>query len=209
MMKKNVLFMLAAAFTLFASATDRFYIADLAIAPGETRTVEILLDNDVEYTAFQCDLYLPEGLTANEESFALTARKKSSHTLSVSPFPNGAYRLMSYSLQLHTYSGNSGPLVTFEVTASNDFSGPASIALSNTFFTTEAGVEAIFDNEACNVLIRGDINNDGIVNTGDVAALIKLLLNGEATPPSADANGDGNIGVGDVAAIVNMLLVGN
>ena len=36
---------------LCAAATDRFYIEDFTIAPGETKTVSILLENEATYTA--------------------------------------------------------------------------------------------------------------------------------------------------------------
>ena len=64
---------------LCAAATDRFYIEDFSIAPGETRTVSILLDNEAAYTAFQTDIYMPNGLTIEMEDgdyiFDLTDRK--------------------------------------------------------------------------------------------------------------------------------------
>lgn len=188
------------------AAADRFYIEDFTMAPGETRTVSILLDNETEYTAFQCDLQLPEGLSVDEDSFALTSRKSNNHTLTVGEFPGRAYRLMSYSLNLKNYSGNSGALVTFSVTASNDFSGPATLAIHNTVFTTEAGVEVPFDDEECRVCRTGDVNMDGTVNITDVTALINMLLTGNITTPSADVNGDDKVNITDVTALINMLL---
>ncbi len=47
---------------LWCAAIDRFYIEDFTISSGETRTISILLENEIEYTAFQSDIYLPEGL---------------------------------------------------------------------------------------------------------------------------------------------------
>ena len=55
-MKKNISFVLLAIVALFANATDRFYITDFSISPGETRTISINLDNEIAYTAFQSDL---------------------------------------------------------------------------------------------------------------------------------------------------------
>ena len=194
---------------MYATANDRFYINDFTIAAGETRTVSILLDNETEYTAFQCDLQLPEGLNVDEESFALTERKHSNHTLSVSLFPDRTFRLMSYSLKLKTYSGNSGALVTFDITADDDFTSPVTITIHNTVFTTEEGVEVSFDDEECQAYLRGDVNMDGNVNVGDVTALIRFVLSHDAPGinlVAADVNEDGNINIGDVTALIRLVL---
>ena len=158
-MKKTILFIMAMILAFGAAATDRFYIEDFTINPGETITVSIQLDNEVSYTAFQSDLFMPEGLTAT--NFALTDRKNSNHTFTATILPDGGIRLLSYSLKLKTYSDNSGALVTFDVTSSEDFEGDASIRLTGTIFTTEAGLEVPFDDENCTVSlsatgIRGD-----------------------------------------------------
>ncbi len=210
-MKKTIIVFAAMVVALGAAATDRFYIEDFTISPGETCTVSILLDNEAEYTAFQSDLYLPEGLTA--ANFALTDRKNANHTLTATVLPDGGIRLLSYSLNLKTYSGNSGPLVTFDVTVSEDFEGEATVALRGTLFTTVAGVEVPFDNETCTVslpstAIRGDVNGDSSVNISDVTALIDILLSGETPPQSADCNQDSSVNISDVTALIDYLLSG-
>lgn len=191
------------------TATDRFYIEDFAILPGESYSVSILLDNEVAYTAFQSDLYLPEGLSTNEESFDLTERKHSNHTFTASEFPDGAYRLMSYSVKLKTFSGNNGALVTFDITASNDFTGPAIITLRNTLFTTEEGEEIPFDIEECTVSLRGDVNCDRDISIVVVTVLIDFLLSSEPNPfnlKAADVNRDNEIDIVDVTVLIDMLL---
>ena len=173
--------------------------------------VEIQLDNEMEFTAFQTDLYLPEGLTAVDGSFALTSRKSSSHTLSVVRQPDGAIRLMSYSMQVKPFSGNSGALVTFQLAASEDFQGGAVINLRNILCTTVAGREVPFQDESCVVLklLLGDVNIDGKVTIGDVTDLIDYILSGDVTPFSrdnADVDIDGKISIGDVTTLIDMIL---
>ena len=198
---------------LGASATDRFYVEDFTITPGETVNVSIMLDNEVEYTAFQSDLYLPEGLTAT--NFALTDRKNANHSLTATVLPNGGIRLLSYSLKLKPYSGNSGALVTFDVTANEEFEDPSMIALRNTLFTTEAGLEVPFDDETCTVsipasVLRGDVDGDGNVSIRDVTALIDLLLGGNTVSnEAADVNEDHSVTITDMTALIDLLLGGN
>ena len=62
---------------------------------------------------------------------------------------------------------------------------------------------------AGSAFLRGDVNGDGQVNTGDLSALINLLLGGGDLPESADCNLDGNKNIGDVPALINFLLSGN
>lgn len=53
--------------------------------------------------------------------------------------------------------------------------------------------------------IRGDINGDGQVNTGDVSELYKALLSG-STDSKYDLNGDGSVNTGDVSALYKIIL---
>lgn len=213
-MKKTIILFAAMVVALGATATDRFYIEDFSISPGGTCTVSIILDNETEFTAFQSDLYLPEGLSAT--NFSLTDRKNANHSFTATVLPNGGIRLLSYSLKLKTYSGNSGALVAFDMTASNDFEGEATVALRSTLFTTAAGVEIPFDDETCTVTfpstaIRGDVDKNGEIKISDVTALINYLLNGDASTinlQAADCNEDGYVKISDVTSLINYLLSG-
>ena len=208
---------MAALMALSALATDRFHIEDFTMAAGETRTVSILLDNEVQYTAFQTDIYLPEGLTVEQEDgdyiFDLTSRKSRDHNIASQLQHDGSIRLMSYSPNINAYSGNSGALVTFELTAASGFSGTAVITLRGTLFTTIAGSEIAFPNEQCTVTVPstgnpGDVNGDSSVNITDVTALIDLLLSGAVAPAAADVNHDGSVNITDVTALIDFLLSG-
>lgn len=201
-----------------AAAMDRFYIEDFTIAPSQTQTVSIILDNEIAYTAFQTDIYLPEGLTIEQEAgdyiFDLTTRKSRDHIIASQIQADGSIRVMSYSNRINAYSGNSGALVTFNVTASADFVGPATIWLKNTLFTTTEGTEIPFPDEECIVtvpvsIIKGDVDGDGNVNISDVTALIDYLLSGNASNiqlDNADVDDSGNINISDVTALIDILL---
>lgn len=203
---------------LNATATDRFYIDDFRIGPGDTKLVSINLDNESQYSAFQADLYLPAGLSVVQVDgmydFSLTSRKGTDHSLVSQPLSNGAIRLLSYSMRVNAYSGNSGALVTFRVKAATDFEGPAYIELKNMLFTKPTrptAIEVPFDDEVCTVTkgLRGDVNADGFVNPADLPALIDYLLDGVADPFSyygADVNGDGVIEAYDLTFLIDILL---
>lgn len=177
-----------------------------------------MLDNEAAYTAFQSDIYLPAGLsvakTGNYYSASLTGRKASSHTFSVVLQPDGALRMLSYSVALGSYSGHAGALVNLSIVAADDFEGPAVLELKNTLFTTVAGVEVAFADVACTVtaagaVLLGDVNNDGTVDISDVTTLIDYLLGTyveDFNEANADVDGDGSVGISDVTEMIDYLL---
>ena len=215
-MKRAFLLTIMVMFVLYGAANDRFYIEDFSFATTDTSTVNLVLDNETAYTAFQFDLYLPDGLTIIPGSAALTDRMASDHTLAVSEIAEGVFRLMSYSLGINAFASNSGALVTLEIAATNDFEGTATITLRNVLFTAVTGVEVPFGDEICTVTVTpggliGDVDGDGNVNISDVTALIDYLLSGSASGVSltgADCDQDGSINISDVTALVDYLLSG-
>ena len=58
--------------------------------------------------------------------------------------------------------------------------------------------------------MRGDLNGDGLVNTGDLSALITALLNDDFSNlvVAADPSADGLINTGDISALISFLLNG-
>ena len=96
----------------------------VTLAAGETRTVTITLDNMLDYSAFQFDLTLPEGLSAS--NFALTDRA-ASHALDVNSLPDGKTRVLCYSPVFTPINDHNGALLTFDVTATGNINGNISV----------------------------------------------------------------------------------
>ena len=113
---------------------DRLSGDNIQLKPGETRRVSIALDNALDYTAFQFDLSLPEGLTAS--NFSLTDRA-SAHSLDANMLQNGNTRVLSYSPQLAAIANSEGTLLTFDVTAATTVTGD--ITASDIEFVTPDG----------------------------------------------------------------------
>ena len=212
MKPKSLLFLLmVVAATFQVAATDLFHLKDFTIQRGDTALVEILLENEAEYTAFQSDLYFPEGLTIVPQSVTLTDRKASDHMIVVNHIVDGGWRLMSYSLGVNAYSGNSGTLVTFQVVASEDLTIPAVVVQKRTRFTEVSGREVSLGDAACNVSCQGDVNVDGTATIADVTSLINYLLTGNDSTVGvgfSDLNEDNKVSIADVTALISLLLKG-
>jgi len=99
---------------------DRMSGEGVSLMAGETRTVSITLDNEMDYTAFQMDLTLPEGLTAS--NFRLTDRA-GSHAFDINTIANGKTRALCYSPAIEVIDGHDGALLTFDVTANAAIEG--------------------------------------------------------------------------------------
>ena len=141
---------------LSAKAENRFYIDDFIMYTGETKELSINLTNDVAFTGFQADLYLPNGLEVVQEDgdyiFYLTDRKGSDHSISTERQDNGVIRLLCYSLKLKEFSGTSGALVKFSVKASDDFRGDFQINIKDITFSQKDLTEYNFTSSVTNIV---------------------------------------------------------
>lgn len=141
---------------LSAKAENRFFIDDFIMYTGETKELSINLTNDVAFTGFQADLYLPNGLEVVQEDgdyiFDLTDRKGSDHSISTERQDNGAIRLLCYSLKLKEFSGTSGALVKFSVKASDDFRGDFQINIKDITFSQKDLTEYNFTSSVTNIV---------------------------------------------------------
>lgn len=84
------------------------------------------------------------------------------------------------------------------------------------FVSTDAG-ETFYGEEKSvkiegSAEIKGDVNNDGKVNTADVVAVYSFIEKGEAsgfTREACNVNGDGNVNTADVVAIYSIIIKGD
>ena len=57
-------------------------------------------------------------------------------------------------------------------------------------------------------VLKGDLNDDGMVSILDMTILINVILGGEIdhNHQAADVNGDGNISIIDLTTLINIIL---
>ena len=122
-----------------------------------SKTVTLDLYNPgVEFTAFQCDLYIPEGLTvdlnrrgtAYNFSFNADADRTGAayHTLSSAKQDDGGIRVLCYSTASEIFLGEEGALLNIPLTADASLAeGVYEFSIANTVLTYQDGVKVTPD----------------------------------------------------------------
>ncbi len=137
--------------TLTAFA-EQISVADLALRPGESAVVEVVLNNEhTNLVAFQMDLTLPDGISIDKTKCSLSSRfTDEDQTLTVGRLSEGVYRLTSTSLSLKPISGTSGTLLTLKLKSTESFvNGEATI--NNILFSTASSEEVDVENSSFTV----------------------------------------------------------
>lgn len=198
---------------------NTFSIADHTTLYGDTLIIPVTMENVDEITAFQTDLYLPEGFEllkdGNDYMVELSNRKGRDHVIMASDAPDGAVRVLSYSPTLKSFSGNNGELfyLTIRVPTDGDSIVTYPLWLRKTLLTTtdeeEVGALETQGNVQVYFYILGDVNHSGNITTADIVMTAKYILFQNPEPfvfEAADMNGDSKITITDVVKIANLIL---
>ncbi len=195
-------------------SSDRLFIENFDLAAGQTKTVQMMLNNEQTYAGMQCDLTLPTGLTLTKLEKGTRCRN---HTLTTNTLDDGSTRVWISSMSSRTISGTSGALLTVTVKATSDFSGTHQLWLRNIVGAHETNdasgerVELIDNKTSINPgdQVVGDVNADGKVDIADVNAVINVMLGkllASDFPGNADVTGDGKVDIADVNTAINLML---
>ena len=127
---------------------DNLTVEAVTMNAGETKQVDILLINPThQYSAFQFDLVLPEGISiAKNDKGKLMATldedRKDDHTLNISDRGDGVYRLMTFSMSNAQFSGTEGALVHITLQADSDIGEDSqTAAIQSQVFTEVSGTQ--------------------------------------------------------------------
>ena len=124
------------------AASDKLSVGNYSVTSGEALLFPVSLENETAFSAFQCDVYLPEGISLplNEEGdLDVTLnpeRATSSHTISANAQSDGAIRIASYSSSNKLFKGNNGYLFYLNLNTDADVEGEKKIVVKNIRFST-------------------------------------------------------------------------
>ena len=103
------------------ATTDMLEARTVALRPGETRTVEVALNNtEHDYVAMQCELVLPEGVSLTDVR-GIDRGSKHSYYTTKSEVEANVYSMIGVSMNMNTYAGSEGNIMRLTITASDDF----------------------------------------------------------------------------------------
>ena len=144
---------------------ESIYIDNFSIEAGETKQVSIKMTNSQTWSAFQLEMYLPAGLTMAKDDrgrlrYSANPDRSDGHTFTFSDRDNGQYNAVYYSINSYGIIGNSGEIVSFYVTAAQDFSGTATINLKEVYVSDNAGNMTKIDDTSCTVTSSGTPHSD-------------------------------------------------
>lgn len=193
-MKTIKLIALGALLALAGKAhADNVTVSDVTMAAGETKEVAIELVNpDAEYSAFQFNLVLPEGFSIAKNNkgkyiYRLNDERIDDQTLTVTEISSGNYRFLSFSLTNASLYGESGALVYVTLAADESVSsGTKQASVTSQVFTTSAGVQSKLSDATFQITVpgeippsylKGDMNDDGVIDITDVVILVNTILN--------------------------------
>ena len=122
----------------FASTSDGLAIEPITLYPGETRTINVLLNNDEqEYSALQCQVVLPQGV---ELIAADGADRGQQHNYSMrkSDVADNVYSLMGVSQNGSKFDGHEGRIMRLTVAADDEFDASAAqVEITNIMLVTD------------------------------------------------------------------------
>ena len=188
---------------------------DVVAQPSSFVNIPIELKNSTAVTAFQFDLYLPEDIATVYDVVLNGYRATDSHRVAYSEQPDGALRVLVYSIEDRPLVGNSGVVADVVVGISSEASEwDYPIVLSNvrmvkTDVTEVLGTDYMATLTIVQGALMGDVNSDGQHTMGDVVMIVNALLEKEQynfNAAVADINGDGQLTIVDVVSVVRFVL---
>ncbi len=194
-MKKTLLLLaLCAGSLLSANAEDR---VSALVKPGDVKQLAIQLKNDVDYTAFQMKIALPEGVTFAGDPVLSDVRKDAHQIHFNKAEDNKSMTVVVFSYDETgepatgnlAFKNNKGPVVLVDVTVDGAFktADVSGITVSDLEFVKKDNLEGTTLPTTIGKL--GDVDGTGVINTTD-ASLILMKLAGKPMPTTVSYNDD-------------------
>lgn len=196
-------------------------LGEITAHTGTTITFPVSMTNKDNITAFQMDLYLPVGIMPdiNEDGTLKvenSSRISKQHTMNCNKMGDGSYRIICYSSENATFTGNSG--VLFNITLNIDAemtNGVYDIEAKNIEFSDITGTAHSVHDAKGHVTVKsyiiGDTDNNGVHTINDVVCIINHLLNKSNVvfiESVADLDGNGKISINDAVVLISKYLLG-
>ena len=119
-----------------AETNDKIFIEDFELVNGEQQTINLQLTNTGQYTAFQCDIIMPEGLTIAEDEqqmpkVSINSNNAQNHIVQANYVSSGALRLLVMSMNNKAFGNNGNDVVSLTIEANAATLGQKVINIEN------------------------------------------------------------------------------
>ena len=192
---------------------------------GKSLTLSLKMNNTMEITGVQCDIYLLEGMTfaKDEDGYYMAELSTERTTASKTNIfdavlqSDGALRILASSTKSAAFSGNSGEVATIVINVSKDIAdGDYPIVIKSIELADKSGSNYSVSRVKSTVTVSsyqlGDANGDEKVNVADITVIANRILNlpnVTFVEAAADLNADGKVNVADITCLANLILYGN
>ena len=168
-MKKLILILVF--FCGIVSAQNVISAGSYSGSPTEKIAININVANADPFTAFQTDIQLPSEVRYVNNSAALTDRKND-HAMTASLLDNNLLRIVAFSMNKNSFSGNDGAIVSFEVTLKSE-PGIYNLTFSNTLLSNSLSQNILTgsENGYINIIAPKISRDDSTLNFGRVPLL--------------------------------------
>lgn len=204
------------------SAIDNvLYVKNSDGFAGTSVTLSLNLKHTMDVSAFQANLYLPEGFEIEKITRGSALKEKNDYeeyiyVFNNSPSEDGSRFLLCYSLDNVPMSTGDIDIANIKVKIPEGISeGEYPVILKNveiSYGSEKVIVEYVKSTLTVNDYIPGDANGDGRLSVTDISSIASYLL---GTTPSgfvekaADVNDDNRVSVTDISSIAAKLLNGS
>lgn len=177
------------------ASQEYLYVSNFDIAPGEQTFMPIYIESNERYSAFQTDIYLPEGLKFSmltdaegsypDVSFA-AGRGTNTHDISAAIQPDGALRVIAFSTKNRLMGLNAENLL-FEVGIETDpeyIQERGEVLINNTIFNTGSAESRFAEHKSIinasfePVLLPGGFYIADLTVDHDVPAVMSVKMDG-------------------------------
>ena len=149
---------------VFAGSTfaDNLSVADVTLAAGESKKIAIELNNpNADYSAFQFDLVLPEGISIDKNKkdkliVSLNADRIDDHTLNSSVVGSNTYRFICFSMSNSEFEDSEGDLLYVTLKADDGVSnGALTATIKSQVFTQGDGTQVKWSDMSFTITTSG------------------------------------------------------
>ena len=139
------------------SSLNDFESCSLSLQYGEMNDLSLCLTGDADFTAFQFEVDVPEGM--NISAMQINGLRKDGHQLLFNKVADNRYRVAALSLSNAVFKGNDGELLNISL----EGTGLDDICIHDIHFITRNGTDVRFDNLYINGTETGiaDIHHEG------------------------------------------------